>query len=209
MAIHTPKTRDELTRLLAPLRLQAATFQRAVEVAAADSRSFSRGAPRSAPEGTRWFRMVEKVHEELMLLREGWRRSDPNNLPYFRQTEIGIGLIVSSGDHLTGVTWGDPTTRNPKGRETGRRVEDNAQEGLFELDGPDGDPERDDLWICLYDERDGMVHLELSRPAAMSGGRISGWSDRIIFPVFDLAIGDFSFEDADDEGDLGFTLARR
>ena len=56
-----------------------------------------------------------------------------------------------------------------------------------------------------------MVFLELSHPMSMSGKKIDTWSDRIIFPPFDLALGSFSFEEEveDEEGDVGFTVSRR
>lgn len=44
MAIHTPRTREELAGHLAPLRLTAGVFEHAVAVGAAESRTFSQGA---------------------------------------------------------------------------------------------------------------------------------------------------------------------
>lgn len=209
MAIHTPKTREDLARLLAPLRLEASVFERAVSVAAAESRTFTPGAPKSAPEITRWLRTVETVHEQLMLLQLGWRRFDPQNLPYFLQPDLNLGLIVSSGNEFTGVTYGSPTTKNPKGSAFARRVDDNGKVAMFGQPTDEGEVIVDDARILLYDERAGLVHLELSRPTAMLGSFVNVWSERIIFPAFDLALGAFTFEDADDEGDFGFTIARR
>lgn len=209
MAIHTPKTREDLARLLAPLRLEASVFERAVSVAAAESRTFTPGAPKSAPEITRWLRTVETVHEELMLLQLGWRRFDPQNLPYFLQPDLNLGLIVSSGNEFTGVTYGSPTTKNPKGSAFARRVDDNGKVAMFGQPTDEGEVIVDDARILLYNERAGLVHLELSRPTAMLGSFVNVWSERIIFPAFDLALGAFTFEDADDEGDFGFTIARR
>lgn len=209
MAIRTPTTREDLARLLQPMRLEASIFERAVSVAAADSRSFSLGAPKSAPEITRWLRTVEAVHEGLMLLASGWRRFDPQNLPYFLHPDIKLGLIVSSGDHFTGVVYGSPSTRNPKGSAFARRVDDNGRMALIGQPTDEGQVEVDDAWICLYDERDGLVHLELSRPTSMTGSFIDSWSERIIFPAFDLALGAFAFGQDDDEGDFGFAIARR
>jgi hypothetical protein len=56
-----------------------------------------------------------------------------------------------------------------------------------------------------------MVFLELSHPMSMTGKKIDTWSERIIFPPFDLALGAFSFEEIEDEdeGDVGFTVTRR
>ena len=44
----------------------------------------------------------------------------------------------------------------------------------------------------------------------MAGSFVNSWSERIIFPAFDLALGTFSFEEEteEDEG-YGFTVARR
>ncbi|CAL8979486.1 hypothetical protein CELL_03199 [Cellulomonas sp. T2.31MG-18] len=210
MTIHTPKTREDLAQLLAPMRLHATAFERAVSVGAAESRTFSMGAPRSAPNMTRWFRTVEVMHEQLMSLQLDWKRSDPQNLPYFSQADLKLGLITSSGDEFTGVAWGTPSTKNPKGSAFARRVEENGQGTLFGQPTDDGEIDVKFLWILLYNERDGMVHLELSRPSTMAHKRIDSWSERIIFPPFDLALGGFTFDEggAEDEG-FGFTVARR
>ena len=95
VAIRTPKTREDLARLLSPMRLRASVFERAVSVGAAESRTFSQGAPKAAPNMMRWYRTVEVMHEQLMLLQEGWKRSDPQNLPYFSQPDLQLGLITS------------------------------------------------------------------------------------------------------------------
>jgi len=212
MAIHTPKTREELAHLLSPMRLTSQVFERAVEVGAAESRTFSQGAPKSAANMTRWYRTVEVMHAQLMPLRFGWKRSDPQNLPYFTQPELNLGLITSSGDAFTGVPWGTPSTKNPKGSAFAKRVDENGQDVLFgKAVGEGGEIDVKYLWILLFHERDGMVHLELSRPRSMAGKQIDSWHDRIIFPPFDLALGALSYEE--DKGDenegFGFTIARR
>lgn len=210
MAIHTPKTREDLARLLSPLRLEAEPFERAAAVGAAESRTFSPAAPKSGPEFTRWLRTVESLHEGLMLLRAGWRRFDPQNLPYFLQPDVNVGLIVSSGDEFTGVTYGSPTTRNPKGSAFARRVDENGNIAMFDQPVNDGEVGVEEAWILLYDERDGMVNFELSRPTSMAGRFVGTWADRIIFPAFDLALGTFSYEEQTDEDEgYGFTVARR
>ncbi|ARC56629.1 hypothetical protein AS850_06025 [Frondihabitans sp. 762G35] len=211
MAIHTPKTREDLARHLSPMRLQATVFERAVAVGAAESRTYSNGAPKSAPNMTRWYRTVEVIHEQLMLLQLDWKRSDPQNLPYFSQTDLNLGLITSSGDEFTGIAWGTPSTKNPKGSAFARRVDENGQMAMFGQPTDDGgEIDVKYLWILLYNERDGMVFLELSRPTSMAGKQIDSWSERIIFPPFDLALGAFSFEeDTEEDEGFGFTVARR
>ncbi|SFS17005.1 hypothetical protein SAMN04487846_3423 [Microbacterium sp. cf046] len=211
MAIHTPKTREELAGYLSPLRLAAEVFEHAVAAGAAESRTYSKGAPKSAPNMTRWFRTVEYLHDELMLLKLDWKRSDPENLPYFSQAKLNLGLITSSGDEFTGVAWGTPSTKNPKGSAFAKRVDANGLSALIPHQTADGaEIDVKYLWILLYNERDGMVYLELSRPKSMAGKQIDSWLERIIFPPFDLALGAFAFDEteADDE-DFGFTIARR
>ena len=212
MVVRTPKTREDLARHLSPMRLQAAVFERAVSVGAAESRTFSQGAPKSAPNMTRWYRTVEVMHEQIMLLQLGWKRDDPQNLPYFSQPDLRLGLITSSGDEFTGVAWGrPPSTKNPKGSAFARRVDENGQIAMFGEPTEDGvELDIEDVWILLYNERDGMVFLELSRPISMADKRIDSWSERIIFPPFDLALGAFSFEeDGEQDEGFGFTVARR
>jgi hypothetical protein len=193
------------------MRLRASVFERAVSVGAAESRTFSQGAPKSAPNMTRWYRTVEMIHEQLVLLQLGWNRSDPQNLPYFSQPDLNLGLIASSGDEFTGVAWGTPSTKNPKGAAFARRVDENGQMAMFGHPTEDGgEIDIKLLWILLYNERDGMVHLELSRPSSMAGRQIESWSERIIFPPFDLTLGAFRFEeDTEEDEGFGFSLARR
>ena len=211
MAIHTPKTREDLARLLSSMHLTAEVFERAVAVGAAQQRTVSKAAPISGPEYTRWMRTIETLHEELMVLQLGWRRDNPDNLPYFSQSDLRIGLVASSGGKFTGVSWGTPSTKNDKGVAFARRVDLNGQATL--IDQPTGDGASfvvDDLWILLYNERDEKVFLELSHPMSMSGKKIDTWDERIIFPPFDLALGTFSFEEETDEDEgFGFTIARR
>lgn len=211
MTIHTPKTREDLARLLSPMRLEATPFERAVAVGAAEKRTVSKAAPKSGPEYTRWMRTVEALHEGLMLLQMGWRRDDPDNLPYFSHPELRLGLVASSGGKFTGVSWGNPSTKNDKGVAFARRVDLNGQATLFgQPTGDGGEFQVDDLWILLYNERDGMVFLELSHPMSMAGKKIDTWDERIIFPAFDLALGTFSFEEEmEEDEDYGFTIARR
>lgn len=193
------------------MRLTAEVFERAVAAGAAESRTYSKGAPKSAPNMARWFRTVEYIHDELILLKLDWKRSDPQNLPYFSQADLNLGLITSSGDEFTGVAWGTPSTKNPKGSAFAKRVDANGLSALIPHQTADGgEIDVKYLWILLCNERDGMVYLELSRPKSMAGKQIDSWLDRIIVPPFDLALGAFTFEEteAGDE-DFGFTIARR
>lgn len=211
MTVHTPKARAALALLLAPMHLTPETFEKAVTVGAAESRTFTPGAPKSAPESMRWFRTVESLHDDLLSSGAGWRRFDPQNLPYFTHPEKNLGLIVSSGDQNTGVAYTTPSTRNPKGSAFARRVDDNGQTALFgEVDTDGTEVIVDDAWVFLYDERSGQVFVELSLPVAMLGHQVNTWQHRIIFPPFDVSAGRFAFEDESGEADdFKFTIQRR
>lgn len=54
-----------------------------------------------------------------------------------------------------------------------------------------------------------MRWMDLSRPVGRPGSFVNSWSERIIFPAFDLALGAFSFEEGNDEDVLSFKIARR
>ncbi|OWP21006.1 hypothetical protein CBF90_13865 [Microbacterium sp. AISO3] len=71
--------------------------------------------------------------------------------------------------------------RNPKGCAFGKRVDENGRGALFDQPTADGaEIEMKYLWILLYNERDGMVYLELSRAKSTAGKGIDSWLDRII-----------------------------
>jgi hypothetical protein len=207
---HTPKTRSDLVSMLAAKKLTVEVVEAAVGIGVAESRTFSPGAPKSAPEITRWLRTVEAMHTGLMTLDMGWLRFDPENLPYFLQPELNLGLIVSSGNEFVGSTFGTPSNRNPKGTAFARRVDENGQVAMFGAPVGDGtEVDVEDAWVLLYNERAGQVHVELSCPIDVQGGFVKTWRDRIIFPAFDVANGRFEFEDEDKrDGDFGFTIER-
>ncbi len=71
-----------------------------------------------------------------MLLAARLEAADPQNLPYFSQADLHLGLIMSSGDAFTGIAWGTPSTKNPKGSAFARRVDENGQVAMF------GQPDR-------------------------------------------------------------------
>lgn len=208
MTIRTPKTEAELDALLRPMQLRASTIEQAVAVGAAESRTFSPGAPKSAPEITRWIRTVEAFHGELMLQQDDWKRFDPDNLPYFSQPSLNIGVVISSGNEFTGTTYGTPSTRNAKGTAFADRVDVNGAVALVGQYTSDGvEVVIDSTWVLLYDERQGRVYVELSLPTSMKGKQVDVWAERIIIPPFDIAAGRFTYEDGN-ASDHAFVIER-
>lgn len=88
---------------------------------------------------TRWFRTVEILHVQLMLLQLDWKRSDPQNLPYFSQAALNLGLITSSGDETTGVPWArHRAQRTRRALRSQKRADENGQAALIPERTSDG-----------------------------------------------------------------------
>lgn len=211
MAVIQPNNRENLEHYLETLKLNLEALERAITAGASWKREFSEAAPSGAGEYVRWAKTVENLHQSLMLLQQGWKRFDTYNMPYFVNIENKNGLIVSSGDSATGLEYTDPSTRNPKGEVFSKTIEVNNQQSLFNLGIDDTQLEVETVWVLLYDERDGYVHVELARPHPSDSPWVTRWLDRIIIPAFDVAGGGFTFEDSgeDDDDQFGFTIARR
>lgn len=209
--IHRFETREALDEALSPMGLRSSDFERAVQAGVAESRGYSLGAPKAASNAARWFRTVEVLHTSLMAKQGGWTRVDPENLPCFVRGDGRMALIVSSGDEATGDPFESPTNKNRKGAAVSQKVEINGQRTLFDDPSPlENLPPIAQTWVFLYHEADGVVRLELSLPVAMSGGTISEWQERIIFPDFDVDRSALVFEHFDDgDDDYNFVVARR
>lgn len=211
MTIHIPKTRRALADLLLPRGLTPDIAERALGIGAAESRTYGPGAPKAAPEYNRWARTIEALHGGLMTSGFDWERFDPKNLPFFLLPGSKLGLLVSSGNQYTGVAYASPSNRNPKGVSFGRLVDDNGQMSFFGTVSQNGNgAEAKETWVMLYQERNDIVHAELSLPVSMPKGHVRDWRDRIIFPQYDVATGRFvTTEDDLGQDDFAFTIARR
>jgi len=207
---HQPKSRAELASLLEVIGLSIECVEILIGVGAAESRTFSRAAPLAASEYMRWARMVEHFQLESTAQGLGWLRYNPQNLPVFVHPKTQIGLVISSGDEYTGVSFANPSTRNPKGTSFARTIDPDGQLAFFgTLDDEAEMIEVSDMRVLLYQERGGLVFTELSRPSIVHAGRIVAWDDRVIFPAFDVSANRFVIDDGDTEADFTFTIARR
>ncbi|HCY83947.1 MAG TPA: hypothetical protein DHV36_02300 [Desulfobacteraceae bacterium] len=128
-----------------------------------------------------------------ILCPEGWTIEREHNLEITKNDEIGISLIVSSGDKNTGNENQTPKTKNPKGEQTKRIVHENTNyKSLF----PDFDKIHtieiceNPNWILLYhiDAPQKQMRLEISLPVKMNyyGNKIEDWKKRIILPMIDF-----------------------
>lgn len=211
MTIIQPKNREDLVQRLALMELELWCFERALAAGSAEAASYSAGAPSGAPEYGRWARSTEELHNGVMGMRRNWKRTDPMNQPTWISEEKYRALVVSSGDEFTGVNYGNPSNRNPKGTSFGALVSANGQGTFFDAVSESGQLVNiKETWVFLYHAREGFVYSEISLPVAMPGTYIETWQDRIILPRFDG--GTNHFEAAIDDGpaqDFEFKIQRR
>lgn len=209
--IHQPRTRSELDALLLPLHLDSLLVEAVLRNGAAESRNWTNAAPMSAPEHTRWYRSVETFHLESAGRALGWEHRNPQNLPLFFQAASKTGLVISSGDENTGVVaFRPPATRNSKGTRFLDTIVPAAQGSFFDVTTDSGQMiELSDMWVLLYNERQGAVYCELSRPAGVEKDRIVAWSDRILMPPFEVNTSAFQLDEDGNGDEFAFTITRR
>lgn len=157
-----------------------------------------------------WHEMIRSKRDLLKPL--GWIKQDTNNKALTVNPTRTLALDISGGTKETGRSGGTPQTRNPKGEQTEKLVNINQQQmQLFELN-----PVSDNLnnideyqtWILLYcfeiinGEKE--IRFELSLPTMMENGRITGWSERIIFdPIYPDSPLDYSLTPAEPDPSEG------
>lgn len=154
--------------------------------------------PRNAPGLKGWISGTGFYREHLSL--ESWDRLDPLGVPISLNRATGISVSATSGSSITGLDCGDqqPTTKNPKGAATVEKVLKNAaQLDMWAMIGTSGAvvprpkgkkvPSKDRVltWLILiyFDAKNQTVRAEVSLPAAISGGRVRRWVERILVEV--------------------------
>ena len=123
---------------------------------------------------------------------KGWKAKNEGNLELTISPDGKTAILVSGGDKFTG-TLENPSSRNPKGTETKRRVEYNHRLPFAEPDMQTQQNEEStseyEVWWLLYffDEKAREVRCELSRPTGLNNrNRISDWSKRILLSSLKL-----------------------
>lgn len=125
----------------------------------------------------------------------GWIKEREQNLELTVNKKTGIRLVVSSGNKDVGIEHGFPKTRNEKGGQTQKFVENNNTQQ--QLDLPLTIPRKkieqsDDInptWMLLHyiDNVKNEMRSELSIPLEMdSRERVSKWGSRILLPSIKL-----------------------
>lgn len=193
------------TRLLA-LGLSWPAIERALRSGEAERRTYTENDPRGAGEYARWARHVRRMSETLRS--EGWERRDDLNQPTLIHPGYEWSLIVCSGNAYTGVTYGSPSTKNPKGRSIRKAVENNDPV-LWKI--ADLDPALTGLartWMLLVSAREDKIFSEVSLPVEMQGDFITDWIDRILLPPVDLTEPEVPvIDDEDGDGDSSYEVS--
>jgi hypothetical protein len=165
-------------------------------------RSASKLEPLNAGGSKASFAIVQTLRQQLLGNGKGWQMLNQKGQCLTVNPENQISIITTSGDKYTGLSDGQPCTKNGKGLETKNQVRKNLgqtlclfEEGLI-TDREQQDDEyiesADDnqLWLLLYyfDFHTKEVRFELSLPIGIKevGNKgkvkVSKWSDRLTFP---------------------------
>lgn len=124
----------------------------------------------------------------------GWHNPKVGTYELTVNSSLRLAIAVASGDEATGMPYGTPSNRSPKGRNTIEAIEINQQLDMFVEVIPDTLPDYSDhqTWVLLHhtDIARKEIRIELSHPAVIGeDGKIRAWYERII-------IGSISLDDA-------------
>ena len=123
----------------------------------------------------------------------GWTKNDTDNIARIVSPDDETMVVVNSGNRFTGCRGMGRrvSTKYPRGRAARRIINDNLQMELF-------DPAEVSVlpvaakrltWILLYYRQGDAIRSELSCPVAVSRtGEVTGWRERLIFPIIDLSV---------------------
>ncbi len=143
--------------------------------------------PPAAGGTIRYLKTVRFLREELVPL--GWDISNSKNFCRTIHPIHRFSIVTSSGDEFTGVDITDkvPCTKYPKGDLTALAVQQNADQGVFDLGEEFAEPtvetaELENIWFLLQRATPEYIHAELSLPTRIEDGMITDWQERIILP---------------------------
>jgi hypothetical protein len=153
-------------------------------------------APPSFPGTTQWAETI--VGARLILVPKDWTLDDSHNFSLVISPDGRIAIAVATGDENTGIATAEPRTKHTKGAETEAAVQANAQLEIPGLSLVTQDTPQRETWVFLICTTAHEMRFELSRPKKQDrDGRVTKWSDRILFPPIDLE----SLPARDDDGD--------
>ena len=172
---------------LGELGLDVSMIERVVRRADAEASTCTALDPPILEGMTRWGRTSRFLREELIPL--GWSYDNPRNLARTIHPGGDFAIVAATGDELTGLASGMPTTKYRKGDATVRAVETNEQLAFdFGELWSDGGVDGVLTWFLLFYADEHEFRAELSLPNRIADGLITSWAERIILPPFPRAV---------------------
>jgi len=190
-------------------------------------RSASKLEPLNAGGSKASFAIVQTLRQQLLGNGLGWKMLNQKGQCLTINPENQISIITTSGDKYTGLSDGQPCTKNGKGLETKNQVKKNIGQTLclFE-EGAIIDKEQQDieyiesaddnqLWLLLYyfDFYKKEARFELSLPIGVKevGNKgkvkVSQWSDRLTFPAISFDEDSIIAELPDFDDEIEFNIS--
>lgn len=136
--------------------------------------------PPSIANTNLWGRATRVLREKTVL--RGWQWDNKDQQPRTVHPSGRLAVVVSTGDEETGLRHGQPSTKNPKGDATARKVASNqAQLDFPDLPADAASEERCISWFLLIYVDTDEIRAELSLPDEISAsGFVKSWAERII-----------------------------
>ena len=199
---------------LADLGLTSEQLVRVAQRARAEAATCTDFDARSAPGVWLWSKMLRFLREELVL--GGWEMQRPRGAELTLNRELGIKILVTSGDKNTGSLVASPQPKNPQGPSFFDAVASNQP--TFDFGPGYADPEVSvdpdfletlETWIVVYrSKRSGEFFLEVSKPAQIEVNGFVQWEERIVVSVPEYDRFDFAAPDTDDDAPYRLTVER-
>lgn len=173
--------------------IEPSIFRDALQSGVALSKSVTKFHPLTASGSRAWEEIVATFRELVIGNYNGWKAVQQNGMPVLINSELGITIVITSGDENTGIKdLSSPKTKNAKGQVTESFVGRNYD--LFSVDNSVESIDSHQTWVLLYtfDKNKLEVRYELSLPTNtdISGNKgkikISDWLTRVIFPAISI-----------------------
>jgi len=176
---------------LALLGIKPVWLQNALLAGDAEARTSTPLDPLITAGIYRYSRIV-RVFREQTVNEENWTFDNRRNQPRTISPTREFAVIVAQGNEFTGDADAVPSNKYGKGVTVADAVVQNEQLALdlesllpdgVELEPGETVTVNDGLttWVLLYTAVDNEIRYELSQPNTMTGGFITGWSERILF----------------------------
>jgi hypothetical protein len=163
--------------------------------------------PASIANTNLWGRATRVLRE--LLLPRGWEPDNSDQQPRTVHPSRQWAVIVSSGDAGTGLPSSNPSTKNPKGGATIRKVAINQAQLVFPGFSADLPAAETCIsWILLIHVSQAEIRAELSLPAEISeSGFVTKWAERIILEPIPRGEGDELFVTNEEDDGPDFNVA--